>query len=95
MYKNMLQKASFYGGMTLEELRHLSECVRIYKGHAISFGKYWRDTEGRAWWNVRVWKIEGDDCIGVFQAVGGCATDAEAMVYETRWAKEHIDALLG
>lgn len=94
-YNEIFGFETFGGVQTSAQLKRNSECVREYKGYSIAFGKYERDAQGRAWWTVRVWKNEGRDRLGAFTMKSRCATDSEAMVMATRWAKANIDRIVG
>lgn len=92
-YNEIFGFETFGGCMTKAQLRKRTECIKEYNGYSIAFGKYQRDEAGRTWWSVRVWKNDGNDRLGAFTMKSLCATDGDAMVMATRWAKANIDRI--
>ena len=92
-YNDIFGYRTFAGCSTAKKLERSNEYIKKYKGYSIAFGKYQWDDEGRAWWQVRVWKNDAKQRYGVFTMAGLCTTDGEAMVMAIRWAKANIDAI--
>ena len=91
-YNKIFGFKAFSGNITKRQLRRDTEWTEVYKDYTISFGKAFHE-DGHIWWEVGVWKNEGNRCSGAFTMASPCATDSQAMRMERAWAKENIDRL--